>query len=85
MLGRCTRMTTSVTDFRAPWEVYPQIPWGSIHWRMGPGEDVMNDWWKAIRALTHEQRLAYRQRHTGSAECNKWLDWVIEQLQKEQR
>ena len=78
-------MTANSTDFRAPWEVHPEIPCGSIHWRMGPGEDVMVDWWQAMRALTHEERLAYRQQHVGPAEWTDWLDWVIKHLQEERR
>lgn len=70
-------------DFPAPWEVYSEIPCGSIHWRMGSGEDAMTEWWPKIRALTQEQRLAYRQMHPGPAEWIDWLDWAIRNLLNE--
>jgi len=78
-------MTKSAEDFPAPWDVYPEIPCNSTRWRMGAGEDVMNDWWQAMRSLTHHQRLAYRQHHAAPSEWLTWLDWVLEYLQKEER
>jgi hypothetical protein len=50
-------------DLPAPWEVYPDIPKGSIGWRMGPGEDVSHDWFAWLRGLTAERREDYRKRH----------------------
>ena len=51
---------------------------------MGAGEVVMNDWWHAMRSLTHEQRLAYREQQAASSEWIEWLDWALESLQKEE-
>ena len=78
-------MSNAGTDFRAPWERYPEIPCNSIRWRLGHCDDAMNDWWNAMRSLTHEQRLSYRQQHTGPEEWIQWMDWVLDYLQKEER
>ncbi|MDB6121487.1 MAG: hypothetical protein JWQ71_480 [Pedosphaera sp.] len=66
-------MTPLDTDFPAPWETFPEIPCGSIHWRMGPGEDVMLEWWRSVKRLTAEERRAWHQRHTPPPE---WAEWV---------
>ncbi len=42
-----------------PWQKYPNIPLGSVGWRMGDGEvywAAFNDWFKR---KTPEQRRAY--------------------------
>ena len=41
-----------------PWIAFPEIPRGSIGWRMGPGEDywyVFVDWYKGLREGEREQ------------------------------
>jgi hypothetical protein len=58
------------TDLPAPWEVYPDIPSGSIGWRMGPREDVYADWLEWLRASTTKQREDYCKRHP---EPKTWL------------
>lgn len=78
-----THMTSSSTDFRAPWEVYPEIPCGSINWRMGPGEDAMVEWWRSVRVLTSEERLNWRQRHTPPTEWVWWLDWAMRRVEED--
>ena len=78
-------MSNPSTDFQAPWELYPEIPCNSVRWRVGRGEDAMNDWWNAMRALTQEQRLAYGQHHPGSKDWIEWLGWALEYLRKEER
>ena len=43
-----------------PWKVFPHIPFGSIGWRMGPGEDYwmeFNDWYRR-KSRVHRQRYA---------------------------
>ena len=50
-------------DLPAPWDVYPEIPCGSIGWRMGPGEDVFSDWITWLRGLAANQREEYRKQH----------------------
>ena len=64
-------------DFAAPWETYPEIPCGSIHWRMGSGEDVMLAWWRNMKPLSKDERMAYLQRHRWPAEWDWWIDRVV--------
>ena len=52
-----------MTALPAPWEVFPDVECGSIHWRMGPGEDVHRDWLTWLRGLTAVERQEYRRRH----------------------
>jgi hypothetical protein len=43
-----------------PWQKYPEIPLGSIGWRMGRGEDYwieFNDWFKR-KTLDAKRRYA---------------------------
>jgi len=76
-------MPSDFTDFRAPWEVYPDIPCGSIHWRMGAGESAMGEWGAKFQTLTQEQRFAYRGMHLAPPEWGKWLDRIIESIPKQ--
>jgi len=76
-------MPDGFDDFPTPWEIYPQIPCGSIHWRMGPGEDAMLKWGSQFGGLTQEQRLNYREMHPGPPEWVQWLNRVIESLPRE--
>ena len=76
-------MADDFKAFQAPWEVYPEIPCGSIHWRMGAGEDVMGKWGTKFRALKHEQRLAYREMHVVPPAWDRWLDNLIKRIPRE--
>lgn len=56
-----------------PWAKYPEIPRGSIGWRMGMGEwylDMFRRWW---RDLDRSARDAYRARWPAV-----WPDWLSE-------
>lgn len=44
-----------------PWEALPDIPRGSIGWRMGSGEDYWIEFSQWYRSLTPEQRAEYRE------------------------
>jgi hypothetical protein len=74
-LGGSVLMKPESTDFSAPWET--DIPCGSIHWRMGPGEDIMLAWGRSIKPLSLEERLAYLQRHPWPGEWNWWVDRMV--------
>lgn len=55
-----------------PWIKYPNIPLGSIGWRMGAGEgywDCFIDWWKLQLATT---RLGVK---TKYPEPEEWSDF----------
>lgn len=45
------------------WITFPKIPWGSIGWRMGPGEDYWHSWAKCSRPLLF--RIGSATRHSG--------------------
>jgi hypothetical protein len=68
----------SPKDFLAPWEIYPEIPCGSIHWRMGPGEDVMLEWWRNLDPLSKDERMAWLQRHPWPEGWQWWIDRLLE-------
>jgi hypothetical protein len=42
------------------WIAFPKIPWGSIGWRMGPGEDYWHAWAAWFKAMTTSEREHYR-------------------------
>jgi hypothetical protein len=65
-------------DFPAPWEVYPEIPCGSIHWRMGPGEHAMVAFAKLLQPLSKDQLMAYLQLHPYPQDWKWWIDRMIE-------
>jgi len=76
-------MASEITSLRGPWEVYPEIPEGSIHWRMGPGEDVMNEWWEKIRLLSSEERRRWPQLHVPPKEWAEWVERSIAYVEEE--
>lgn len=41
------------------WLVFPKIPWGSIGWRMGAGEDYWQAWTLWFKAQPAEARKSY--------------------------
>lgn len=43
------------------WIAFPLIPWGSIGWRMGAGEDYWHAWLAWFNGLSAEERAAYQQ------------------------
>ena len=57
-------------DLSPPWVICPQIPCGSIGWRMGEGECVMCDWNDWVRGLSSARFADYCARHKPS---EPWL------------
>lgn len=43
-----------------PWKAFPRIPWGSLGWRMGPGENFWFAWTAWYLALPEESKAEYR-------------------------
>src|SRR5688572_27535073 len=74
-----------VNDLPPPWEVYPEIPCGSIGWRMGPGEDVWRDWLTWLEALTPAKREEYRRRHPEPGSWSGIYDRQFEWFSRESR
>ncbi|SDM79337.1 hypothetical protein [Polaromonas sp. JS666] len=46
---------------RPVWVAFPKIPWGSIGWRMGAGEDYWHAWVPWFKAMSGEERTLYKQ------------------------
>lgn len=68
-------------DLAPPWARYPDIPNGSIGWRMGGGEGWLMMWWEWMKRqpVDRPQRLAYLQRHPPAP--RSWEDsvlWVVD-------
>ncbi len=58
-----------------PWIRYPEIPRGSIGWRMGYGEwhlDMWRRWWER---QDDPARTAYRERWRPGVPA-EWADWL---------
>ncbi len=49
-----------------PWLAYPDIPQGSIGWRMGAGEDYIYGWGDWYNAQSPQVCRAYRERYPAS-------------------
>jgi hypothetical protein len=73
------------------WIAFPKIPWGSLGWRMGPGEDYWHSWVPWFKGLQQSERETYK---IHWPEPEGWRDfysfietgslpqWVREQQQK---
>ena len=46
-------------DQRPLWVAFPDIPWGSLGWRMGFGEAYANAWVPWFKALSDDERRKY--------------------------
>jgi hypothetical protein len=46
-----------------PWEALSHIPPGSIGWRMGPGEDYLEEFWSWFDNLTDLERAMFQFQH----------------------
>jgi hypothetical protein len=58
-----------------PWAKHPEIPWGSIGWRMGYGESALMEWhaWFDQQPWgDREQRVAYLRRHAAAPRPWAW-------------
>jgi hypothetical protein len=74
-----------------PWIKFPDIKWGSIGWKMAPGETYWLAWGRWYDELTDQQKIDYK---------NQWVepegwggffcfiehgvlpDWIIERTEK---
>lgn len=58
-------MSDADDDLPPPWAKHPEIPSGSIGWRMGYGESWLTQWhdWLAKQPKDRPTRLAYLRRH----------------------
>lgn len=47
-------------QLRPVWDAFPKIPWGSIGWRMGAGEDYWHAWTAWFKEQSNETRASYK-------------------------
>lgn len=47
----------------SPWEKYPELPKGRAGWRMGYGEEYMNEFWKWFSRLTEDEKKRFELDH----------------------
>jgi hypothetical protein len=73
------------------WIAFPRIPWGSIGWRMGAGEDYWHAWAPWFRSLPEAERDAYKSEWPepdgwkdfySFIETGKLPGWFLERQQK---
>lgn len=73
------------------WIAFPRIPWGSVGWRMGHGEDYWHAWAPWFNALAPDARDAYKSRWPEPEgwmgfyefiETGKLPGWINEQQKK---
>jgi hypothetical protein len=69
---------TSQGDLLPPWQKYPQIPHGSLGWKMGPGESYGIAWRKWAEGMEKDQLAQYFRRHAPIPV--EWLSWVATQF-----
>jgi hypothetical protein len=58
-----TRMIKTKEQMEPPWIAFPDIPSGSIGWRMGGGESFLMIWDRWYRKLSKDIRLQYQANH----------------------
>lgn len=46
-------------DMKPPWSHFPEIPAGSIGWRMGPGEDYYDEFYRWFSSLHKDAQSGY--------------------------
>lgn len=57
---------------RPPWLVFPEIEWGSIHWRMGEGEEYLWAFVQCYSQMDPSSRAEYRGKFPQPAD---WTDF----------
>ena len=63
-------------DLPAPWVAFPEIPMGSIGWRMGHGEDYWHIFDQWFRALTQTERNRIKAKYPEPAQVQEGLPWT---------
>lgn len=58
------------------WKEFPDIPWGSIGWRMGPGEDYWGKWISWFSNLNDEEKLTYKARWSEVSGWEGFYDFI---------
>ena len=73
------------------WVEFPNIPWGSVGWRMGWGEVYWKDWAKWYSKLSASEKNEYKNKWPENAEWEGFynfiengtpLPWVVKENEK---
>ena len=59
-----------------PWRKYPEIPRGSIDWRMGRGEEHYNAVYRMFSRLNPNEQDDYQGRFPEPPDWQGWYDMV---------
>jgi hypothetical protein len=61
-----------------PWQKYPDIPAGSIGWRMGGGEEYYDQFYRWFSGLTPDEQEAYASANEPPAGWRKLYQTIKE-------
>lgn len=66
-------------EIAPPWAHLPELPYGSLGWRMGTGEDYLRQWFAFLRTVPdHRALLRYLRRHPPAP--HRWRNPLLESL-----
>lgn len=66
-------------EIEPPWAHLPELPYGSMGWRMGTGEDYLRRWFAFVRTVPdHRALLRYLRRHPPAP--HRWRNPLLECL-----
>lgn len=60
-----------------PWRKYPDIPAGSIGWRMGSGEEYYNEFYRWFSGLSGAEQAAYSLANKPPSGWHNLYDTII--------
>ncbi len=63
-----------------PWAAFPDIPYGSIGWRMGHGEDYMSAFFGWVNMLSEKERTAYIATNAEPADWSGFYEMIISRV-----
>jgi hypothetical protein len=70
-------------EMQPPWVALPQIPHGSIGWRMGQGEEFYDCFYKWFSGLSHADRLRFAENWPEPPEWAGFYDTIASQPWRE--
>ncbi len=65
-----------------PWLAYPNIPLGSVGWRMGDGEDYWYEFVTWFSTLSHVERDSYKGRYPKPDSWKIFWPYIPEKLEE---
>ena len=65
-----------------PWVEYPELPYLSIHWRMGEGEAYLDRWCEFFERLSDAEAEAYMRQYP---EPKDWKGFYARRLAERKR